>query len=1141
MSAPNRLALIVAVVAATAALPSPWSDVSAGLVVFLAITVSVSSVRQLRGSVGWRRLTQGAVLIGFAPVVSELHTLAQPDVGPIDLGDVVLAGGYILFLVGIRGVLTARTMARQTRSIGDALLGTLWLAFASLAWAAPRLTHRLDGYPLLASLMFLPLSLALVFLVMQLMFGSSTRSGSVTYLAFGVGSTAISELGFLAVAAGHPEFRRIGVASATAGIVLLAAAIDHPSAKELESPIAGQQAPLGLVRTIYLVGSFLIVGVALVAYPRPRPALALPLSAIALVTSSNLFLTVRERERLIIRERALRQSIADIMRAREPDQILQLGSRAIDKLLANRPYLESDFLRWTGTEWVTVPENVPARLDTGALEPLSDPASWHESIHRLELRSDLPGISYVTRIFIVADAAKHYIDSLFVEASPVLTTTEIEQIQQIYSTVERALIAFDLGERAHIRRAEQRFRLLVQDSGDVVALLDPVTKLITMISPSSQRILGYSEDQMVGSELPFHFHPDDQHIILALTRDSLVRTQDAPVDVRIQHRDGHYHWLAATIREHLSEPDINALVVSLRDIHDRKMAELSLTISEQQFRGLVLSSRDMFLTLESDFTIGYISPNVVRLLGFNGADLIASNIAAILTDLSSQRLSEVLAEQHGVLHQEVVELEFLTNLRQIRQAEVTLSARSDGCDGGWSMTVSDVTEQRRLEEDLRAQALYDGLTGLPNRSTLHFELQQCLQRLGPGHHLGLYLLDIKDFKSINQSVGYDAGNDVLVTVATRLRASLRGGDILARIGGNEFAVIVISEHRYELVDVAERLARLFDQPTPIAGREQRLTVSVGYDITADRWAVAQELMNNASVAIGAGRRDGVSEACRFEPIMKVTVTDRFELTADLIGAIGRNELSVVYQPIVELASQRVRGVEALLRWSHPERGPVSPAVFIPLAERSGLITDLGRWVLGRACHQLQYWHRHVEGAEHLTMSVNVSARQLEHPGEAAHLGRLVDESGVAASSITIELTESTLLDDPAWIRSQLDLLREQGMRVAIDDFGTGAAGLAHLRDVPFNVIKIDKSYVDALRQSKEAELLVRGVIELAHRLGAETVAEGIEDPREFDLLRSLGCKLGQGFYMARPMDPVALELWFARGRTGAVPALIAEG
>ncbi len=463
-------------------------------------------------------------------------------------------------------------MARQTRSIGDALLGTLWLAFASLAWAAPRLTHRLDGYPLLASLMFLPLSLALVFLVMQLMFGSSTRSGSVTYLAFGVGSTAISELGFLAVAAGHPEFRRIGVASATAGIVSPQPQSLIRVRKNSRARSRGSRHPLALCAPSTWSGSFLIVGVALVAYPRPLPALALPLSAIALVTSSNLFLTVRERERLIIRERALRQSIADIMRPREPDQILQLGSRAIDKLLANRPYLESDFLRWTGTEWVTVPENVPARLDTGALEPLSDPASWHESIHRLELRSDLPGISYVTRIFIVADAAKHDIEDSapFVEASPVLTTTEIEQIQQIYSTVERALIAFDLGERAHIRRAEQRFRLLVQDSGDVVVLLDPVTKLITMISPSSQRILGYSEDQMVGSELPFHFHPDDQHIILALTRDSLVRTQDAPVDVRIQHRDGHYHWLAATIREHLSEPDINALVVSLRDIHDSK-------------------------------------------------------------------------------------------------------------------------------------------------------------------------------------------------------------------------------------------------------------------------------------------------------------------------------------------------------------------------------------------------------------------------------------------------------------------------------------------------------------------------------------------------------------------------------------------
>jgi EAL domain-containing protein (putative c-di-GMP-specific phosphodiesterase class I) len=215
-------------------------------------------------------------------------------------------------------------------------------------------------------------------------------------------------------------------------------------------------------------------------------------------------------------------------------------------------------------------------------------------------------------------------------------------------------------------------------------------------------------------------------------------------------------------------------------------------------------------------------------------------------------------------------------------------------------------------------------------------------------------------------------------------------------------------------------------------------------------------------------------------------------------------------------------------------------VFIPLAESSGLVVELGRWVLIQACAQLRHWHEHVAGAEALGVSVNVSARQLERSGEAERLCQIVVDSAVKPSLVTAELTESTLIEDSGWIRSQLQTLRDLGMRVAIDDFGTGAAGLSHLRDVPFNVIKIDKSYVDALRGSPEAQRLVRGVIDLAHTLGAVTVAEGIEEPTEFDLLRSLGCELGQGFYMGRPMDPDQLENWFAQGRTGAVPALIAK-
>ena len=1053
----------------------------------------------------------------------------------------MLITGYGLFISGLQVVLTARTVAVQTRAVIDAALVTLWVAFATLAWAGPHLASRLSGYPLLASLLYLPLSLAIVFMLLQLIMGSQSRSCSVWLLAMCAALTVVSELNFLAVAAGQSELRRVGIGAATLSIVALSAAIRHPSAPELETPISGLQEPLTLVRTLYVSLSLAAIPTSLIVFPRPDPYLATILVAISIATGANLALTARQRERQIRIERQLRLSVAEILRADTPKEILELGGLAIDRVLSNKAYVDTGFYRRDGNNWISAPDSVVAPLGPAADQQALTQAIESETTIRDERASGVPGSHFVTHLAIPLADGRNFADVVAIEASPVLTTIEIEQLEQLTSSVELALVAYELHEADHYRRTDQRFRALVQDSSDVVAIIDAELLTVQMVSPSIQRILGRSDTDTIGTAATALAHEHDREIIEDLLCTAITRPQGSTMDVRLQHVDGHYNWFSLMVRDHTTDAEIGGIVMNLTDIQDRKMAELSLGFSERRYRALVLNSNDVFAILNRDNSINYVSPNVVDLLGFNAADLVATQLSNLMTAPSAARLDEFISDGMGSMHRDLVELEFRTDSGERRMAEVTVSDNDDTTGGDYLLTIRDITERRKLEHSLRDQALYDGLTGLANRDTLHFELQQQLQRLRPDQMLGLVHIDINDFKAVNESVGFEAGDELLVQVATRLRSNLRSADILSRLGGNHFAIAIEGGSRQEILGSANRINQLFEKPFEVADHQHRLSVSIGIDITDDRSVVARELMEQALLAVGAARKETHTTLRVFEPTMRTHATERFELAADLVGAIDRGEMHVVYQPILEMGTRKVRGVEALLRWTHPQRGPVSPGVFIPLAEQSGLVVDMGRWVMGQACEQLKCWHRNIEGAERLGVSVNVSAIQLELADEAKRLCQIVTGSGIDPSRVTVELTESTLIEDADWTRAQLQAMRKLGMKVAVDDFGTGAAGLNHLRDIPFNTIKIDKSYVDALSQSAEAERLVRGVIELAHTLGAETVAEGIAEPAEFDLLHSLRCDLGQGFYLGCPMDPVQLEAWFAMGRTGSAPALIATG
>jgi diguanylate cyclase (GGDEF)-like protein len=414
-------------------------------------------------------------------------------------------------------------------------------------------------------------------------------------------------------------------------------------------------------------------------------------------------------------------------------------------------------------------------------------------------------------------------------------------------------------------------------------------------------------------------------------------------------------------------------------------------------------------------------------------------------------------------------------------------------------------------------AFNDSLTGLPNRALLLDRLEVALARAErEDQPVSVLFLDLDGFKVVNDSLGHVAGDRLLIDVARRLSGCLRRGDTAARIGGDEFAILLADIGNPDRAPrVAERVIAALGEPFTVLGREVFVSASIGI---AHGQNDAQNLLRNADVAMYRAKRSGEAGAyATFEPSMHAAVVERLEIEADLRRAIERNELVLHYQPIVELVSGRVVGLEALLRWTHPRRGLVMPFEFIPLAEETGLIVDLGRWVLHEACRQAARWRNDPQTGRPW-VSVNLSGLQLLDGSLDAEVAAALADSGLDAAGLTLEITETVLVQDVAAAVDRLEILRALGVSIAIDDFGTGYSSLRYIRRFPADVLKIAKPFVDGLHDESDAAL-VRTIIALADSLGLRTVAEGVEDREQLARLCDLGCALGQGYLFARPLAP----------------------
>jgi diguanylate cyclase (GGDEF)-like protein/PAS domain S-box-containing protein len=713
-----------------------------------------------------------------------------------------------------------------------------------------------------------------------------------------------------------------------------------------------------------------------------------------------------------------------------------------------------------------------------------------------------------------------------------------------------------------LHEAEARFRIAFEEAGISMAIIGLDGQFVR-VNRALTELLGFPEEAFLRSGMELvHREATVSDAWARLTRGEIDRYQN---DRAYKHADGHTVWgelTMALVRDAAGAPLY--AIGQMQDISARKaaeeradrragqqaaVAELSqLALSEQDFGALTRATVRAITT--------NLDVSVAGLAGDEGDDAPLRHVAGSHSDdpgdTCGARLDEVHARLTLALRTPVVVTDAATEERfdvsglQARGLAsgiaVPVAGEGDGAFGALGMyatsprafddddlaflqsvanVLTGALRRQAAEAGLRHQALHDPLTQLPNRALLLDRLRLALaRRRREQNWVGLLYLDLDDFKGINDAFGHAIGDQLLARLAPRLSEALRPSDTLARLGGDEYAILLEGlDDPAESVRVAERLLAVVAAPVPVADVTFTPTASIGIALAAPAAAAeGDDLVRDANVAMYRAKRGGHGRAELFDDAMRAETVERLALTNDLRRAIERDELRLVYQPLVHLGRRQASGFEALVRWTHPERGEIPPGRFIPLAEQHGLIEPLGEFVMREALTQLRRWHD--DGfALNMGMSVNVSRVQLSRPGLAAEILALLAELQLAPDRLVVEVTESAVMEDPDVAGATLDALAAQGVRIALDDFGVGQSSLACLRDLPLTALKLDRQFITSLATEREAAAIVRAVCDMARALGFGVVAEGVETDGQWQVVEALGCDFGQGFLYAKPTRP----------------------
>ena len=561
----------------------------------------------------------------------------------------------------------------------------------------------------------------------------------------------------------------------------------------------------------------------------------------------------------------------------------------------------------------------------------------------------------------------------------------------------------------------------------------------------------------------------------------------------------------------------------------KESAELQMSLSEDRFRSLIQDSSDITMVMGRSGICTYVSPACQVLLGYSPGELVGKVATDFIHPDDRERAATRLTDELQALPGAST-LQFRMCRKDGTWCEVEAVVTNQlerPSIAGYVAHLRDITERKEFEALLAHRALHDSLTGLANRQLILDRAEQMIARSRRTFDpIAAFFIDLDNFKDANDSLGHEAGDRLLQAVAKRLESILRSSDTVGRLGGDEFVILAEGISITDGPDaLADRIREVLREPFVIEGFDGiqvRVTASIGVAI-GDR-STAQELLRDADIALYRCKAAGRDQSIVFEPVMQEAVTGRLELRSDIDSALARDQFFLLYQPIVDLDSTDIRGVEALIRWRHPTRGVIPPNDFIPILEDSGMIVEVGRWVLDTACAQAGLWR---DRGYSPTMSVNVSMRQLESDSLVDDVMQALTINQLDPSSLVIEVTETALMKDAESTVSRLVQLKQIGVKIAIDDFGTGYSSLSYLRQFPVDVLKIDRSFISSMDGSEDSLTLIRTMVELGRALGLTTLAEGIEEEHQLACLRENRCQTGQGFMFSKPVEPGMVEALMA--------------
>ena len=1107
----------------------------------LSVVALVAMRRGIRAWAGdssrpWTLLRYGAWLFVVAQLVRAGHGMVIGTPKPFPSpADPIYYVGYALLIAGIVSLVRRRKAQVEGDNLIDALIVVTCLGVFVTAYVLQPYVESiyLDALQKALSVAYTLCDLVLVGVTVRLAVGGGRRNQSYYLLG---GAWAMALLADILVTAETMGFLLAPwtyLTSATSYVLLATAAL-HPSMALLAERPPPQEVRLTRGRLCTLFAAMVLVPGMLAwesaAGSSRTSTYAVGSVVMAVLVLSRLAGLVRAKERKAEREAVLRTAASSFAGTLDADEMLKVAVETLGSMVGAGPNgratlatVDGDTLRVVAGVGLRARDAIGTVVDVRSVPGMAEAVAagtWHAApAHAIDLPDPGPNTAHV---LVVPLVSRQSVRGAFVVT--VARPVPFEVVGAVGSLADQLSVALEanaLADEISRRRHERRFRALVENGSDLVTLVD-ANGVVFFASPASTHLLGVAEADLVGRHPLDRIHPDDRYLAGSLLDAVWSSAREGePIEARFGHADGTWRWFEVVADNLIDEPDVAGVVVHFRDITDRKRAELDLQESAARFRSLVQHASDLVVVLDETAQVTYVSPSIMRVLGYLQEEVLHTSGPLLVHPDDLASLPHAWQEPFPPITRELrvrrrngdwAVVEFTaSDLRRERGVEgIVLNGR-------------DVTDRKTLEAELRRLALHDGLTGLPNRTLFLDRVEQALGRESMSPLAVLYV-DLDDFKTINDGLGHVAGDALLRAVAGRLSTCVRHQDTAARLGGDEFGILLDGiEDVAAASDIARRVGDALNEPFAIDGRQLQVTATVGLVLTSDEVVDTEALLRRADVAMYLAKTRGKNRLQTYETGMDEQFRERLELKGDLAAALEQKQFAVVYQPIVSLATGELDGFEALVRWQHPTRGMVPPNVFVPIAEETGDIVTLGQWVLRTACEQLAAWHRAYPTIRP-RMSVNLSIRQLEHPGLISTVRAAVAAAGIRPGDLTLEITESVLAQDVTLVRGQLAELQDLGVKVAIDDFGTGYSSFGYLSQFSLDVLKIDRSFVmDLDSVDGEQADIVRAIVALARSRGLRTVAEGIEETVQRDVLRELGCDTGQGYLFSRPQSAGDLE------------------